>query len=574
MIEAELPDGRILEFPDGTDPGVIQGKVKDLLGLPASPPPAVPSSSVDIAKELEAQGGAVNKSGFVRGLRDPIDAGAQLAMRILESMSPEGSTFHGWAKRERERVEAINKEAERDYRENWMKGQDPGIDPGRIAGGIMATLPLAAAVPGMAAASLPGRMAAGAGQGAVSGALQPVEGEDFWKEKAIQAGLGAGVGGAAPAVTGAVSRVISPQNTAARELLREGVAVTPGQAAGGALRRAEESVTSLPIIGDTVRGAFQRGTETFNRATINRALSPIGQRLEKATPIGREAVEEASRKVSQAYDDLLPKLVVRADPQFAKELSTLRSMAHSGDLEEKAAEQFDRVLKAKVLDKFTQGGMTGQKMKEVESELGQLARDYRFSSMASERKLGGAFAEVQSALRKVVERSNPDQAGRLKAINHSYAQMMRVEKAAADIGAKDGIFTPAQFSRAVRSLDPTARKRGFAKGQALMQGWGDKAQSVLSKQVPDSGTPYRLTTGLGALAVAGGIGYGAGIDPWVLGGLGLASGAYSRPMRALMTTALARRPQAAAPIAQSVRAAWPALSIAGPQIINPFLEDR
>lgn len=32
MIEAELPDGTILEFPDGTDPKVIQGKVKEHLG--------------------------------------------------------------------------------------------------------------------------------------------------------------------------------------------------------------------------------------------------------------------------------------------------------------------------------------------------------------------------------------------------------------------------------------------------------------------------------------------------------------------------------------------------------------
>ena len=31
-IEAELPDGRVLEFPDGTDPSVIQSAVKRVLG--------------------------------------------------------------------------------------------------------------------------------------------------------------------------------------------------------------------------------------------------------------------------------------------------------------------------------------------------------------------------------------------------------------------------------------------------------------------------------------------------------------------------------------------------------------
>ena len=30
-IEAQLPDGRILEFPDGTDPEVIQSAAKRLM---------------------------------------------------------------------------------------------------------------------------------------------------------------------------------------------------------------------------------------------------------------------------------------------------------------------------------------------------------------------------------------------------------------------------------------------------------------------------------------------------------------------------------------------------------------
>ena len=32
-IEAELPDGRVLEFPDGTSPDVIQRTVKRILGV-------------------------------------------------------------------------------------------------------------------------------------------------------------------------------------------------------------------------------------------------------------------------------------------------------------------------------------------------------------------------------------------------------------------------------------------------------------------------------------------------------------------------------------------------------------
>ena len=41
-IEAELADGRILEFPDGTDPAVIQQQVKAMLAQAAGPQPAQP----------------------------------------------------------------------------------------------------------------------------------------------------------------------------------------------------------------------------------------------------------------------------------------------------------------------------------------------------------------------------------------------------------------------------------------------------------------------------------------------------------------------------------------------------
>lgn len=56
MIEAELPDGTILEFPDGTDPAVIQRVVKQRLGVAQSPAPAEVQRDVsageDIAKSL------------------------------------------------------------------------------------------------------------------------------------------------------------------------------------------------------------------------------------------------------------------------------------------------------------------------------------------------------------------------------------------------------------------------------------------------------------------------------------------------------------------------------------------
>lgn len=148
--------------------------------------------------------------GFVRGLRDIPDAGAQLLTRGLEAVAPKGSKLEAFARAEREKVEAINKAAEQDYTQNWRQGQDTGIDLGRIGGNIAASLPFAAMVPGAAAATLPGRMASGAGVGAITGAMQPVkDGSDFWQEKVAQTGIGAIAGGLAVPVAEKVSKMIA-----------------------------------------------------------------------------------------------------------------------------------------------------------------------------------------------------------------------------------------------------------------------------------------------------------------------------------------------------------------------------
>ena len=46
-IQAELHDGRILEFPDGTDPSVVQATVKKVLGINAEAPAAEKPAPVE-----------------------------------------------------------------------------------------------------------------------------------------------------------------------------------------------------------------------------------------------------------------------------------------------------------------------------------------------------------------------------------------------------------------------------------------------------------------------------------------------------------------------------------------------
>lgn len=145
--------------------------------------------------------------GILRGLRDIPDAGAQLLTRGLESVAPAGSDFERFMQQQRQNVEGINREAERDYKENWRQGQAPELDIGRIAGNVVGSLPAAAMVPGISAATLPARMASGAGVGALTGALQPVNEGEFWDEKGQQVAGGAALGALSVPVAEGVMRV-------------------------------------------------------------------------------------------------------------------------------------------------------------------------------------------------------------------------------------------------------------------------------------------------------------------------------------------------------------------------------
>src|SRR6266700_2810303 len=115
------------------------------------------------AKFLDQTGGwSLTNSpfgGFLRGLRDPIDQGAALLTHGLAAIAPE--SLQPWAQGQIQNVEGVNRGAERDYNENWRGGTPPGFDIGRFAGNIASTAPLAYAMPGAAAASLPARMLSG-----------------------------------------------------------------------------------------------------------------------------------------------------------------------------------------------------------------------------------------------------------------------------------------------------------------------------------------------------------------------------------------------------------------------------
>lgn len=540
----EVPGMGVVEFPDGMSDDDIASAIQR-----NTPKPATAGSR------------------FAAGLADPIHGGAQLLTKMLpESLVQSGNRLNNWLAENTGLVAKLPAGGvDQQVREREQSLQTDGIDWARLAGNVLspANLGLAKAMP--AVSGLGGRMAAGAALGSGASALAPVGEGDFAEQKGAQLLTGAIGGGAVPAVASGIGRLVSPaasRNQQLDLLQREGVRPTVGQALGGFANKAEEKAMSLPLVGDSIAAARQRAAGDLNKAVANRALAPIG---EKAEGTGRDLVADVQRKLSDAYNSLLPKLTWRPDGQFAQQALGLQQMVNTGAMKPDAVQAFNRILQDEVIGKMgAQNAMTGQTFKTVEANLGNHIRRLAGSQDADQRLLGDAVKELQDAMRGALQRSNPE-ATELKAINQGWANFKRLERAASYVGAEDGMFSPANLQSAVKALDRSKDKGKFARGDAYMQDLSDAAKTVLGNKVPDSGTAGRLMLGAGALS-------SGAINPGIPIGLGLGAAAYSAPMQSLLRAAVTSRPKAAEDIAGLLNKSAPMFAPTGGLLGLQFLQ--
>jgi hypothetical protein len=351
-------------------------------------------------------------------------------------------------------------------------------------------------------------------------------------------------------LTRPAAAMVSPTvDPGVRALMAEGVTPTTGQILGGGYKRFEEGLTSIPVIGDYIKSAQARAVEQLSTAAFNRALKPIGTSLPSGTT-GREAVQFVSDKLDDAYGKLLPKMTVVQDTPFQAEISNLRNMVDGGAINQSSKDFFNKWIDGNVLNKFQgQNAITGQTLKQVQSDLRETISRLAASTDSDQRLIGDALKETQDQVRQLVIRNNPQFSKELKAIDTGYANFKRVEKAAALTGAEEGIFSPAQLQSAVRAMDKSKDKSRFATGEALMQDLSETGKNVLGNKLPDSGTPYRSLAALIASGGAAGAGY-----PAIAAGMLAGPALYSAPGQRLAAAALTARPARAAAVANQLRA--------------------
>lgn len=448
---------------------------------------------------------------------------------------------------------------------------------GNVAGNIITTLLPGAALKYAGTVGNMGKVASlgdmlmtpdtirkGAAVGATLGALQPVASDENRLTNAGAGLVGGGIGAAIPKIAG---RTLAPETRKqAANMISEGITPTPGQILGGAWQRLEDGATSVPFVGDAIKNAQRRGIDDFNVAAYNKALAPIGDKFDSAVNVGHEGVEQVYSKLSKAYDDLLPQLNIQKDQVFDSELANLQSMAQN--LAPDKAAQFEKILDSSLLRRFSpNGGMLGETMKEADSVLGEKIRRFSKSTVPDDQDMADALREAQATMRRLVERSNPDKAAELSAINKGYANLMRIENAAARTGAHDGIFSPAQLKAASRQLDTSVRKRSTAQGKGLLQNFAEDGQNVLGQKVPDSGTAFRLQNmfPLGASYM---------LSPdLAIAALG-AAGAYTKPGQKTLAALLTKRPDAIRSLGNQAKTLAPiGARLGAPSLIDLLQQD-
>jgi hypothetical protein len=487
-------------------------------------------------------------SGFMMGLKDPISAGAQMLPRALAYATSLGGTkpnsLSELLTREAQRVNQMVQSEEKAYQAQREKQGETGFDFPRLGGNIVNP---ASIVPAARAAQLAKAAGVGAlGQtvtaGAVSGAMQPVvQGDNFAEQKLEQTGFGAVTAPIGEKVVKGVSRALNPLVSKAEQTMRDlGITPTTGQTLGGQFKTIEEFAQNMPLIGQSIQNAKQRVLFDFNKSVINKALAKASDPTKQdklslpADVIGRDAIKYASDKVSKKYDDVLSKMSFDLD--FATTSNILGALSKAKGLDANQRQKVSETLNDIVFGKFAGQKIDGQTYKGIESDLRNTASNYLNGGSASERDVGKALSDVLGVIKKELYFQNPKQTPTLRRVDAAFSDLSVINVAAANSGAKSGVFTPQQFSTAVRQQDPTRRKSSFAKGSAKSQDISDAALEVIGDTTGASQTG-RLALGIGG-------GYGLLSEPTI--GTATALGVpavYSQGGQKLIDILLRNRPE-------------------------------
>jgi len=202
VYKVQAPDGSILKI-EGPD-----GATDEQLTMAAA-------SAFQSKPTLEQKVQASVPMRVLQGMRDPIDAGAQLLPRGLSAVTSLGGMYPNKVSEffdsEAQKVDQGISENERKYAQARRATGSEGNDVSRFLGNVVSPANAAIAAKLPVASSLAGRVFQGGALGATGGALTSVdtqENPDFASTKLGQIGLGAATGAVAAPLMGKLTDIV------------------------------------------------------------------------------------------------------------------------------------------------------------------------------------------------------------------------------------------------------------------------------------------------------------------------------------------------------------------------------
>ncbi len=563
-IEVELPDGNIVEFPDGTSSGTMEMALAKYRQKPARADFSGVRASVDSTAQtvpgmqrlIGSQGDGVSAEQMAaenrirRSQFDPqAAAAAQLAnsQQVFQRASLLAQAAAGAGSRVASAGLGVGQllgvadgqDAARQREQMQFMDGSGAATAGKIAGDVGLL-----AIPGGAAARLPtmaGRIGANAALGGGYAALAPVlDGESRLENAAIGGAAGAAGGllqAGLGAVAGRAKAAVDPIRQRAMEVMREqGIPLHLSQVSESIPFKTMASVAKyLPFSG--AGSAAKAQQQAFNRAVGKTFGADVPQFTD-------EALTTARKGMSGRFQEIYDRNNIPLDEAAASRLSARQAEATEPLLREEAA-VVERYAQ-KIHDEVKDGQITGPIYQRLRTNLQEAERRANPGVANAIKSLRGELDEIAA------ESVGEADAAALKALRSQWANFRTTEGVLKQVAGAGGDVRPSALWPAIRK-GSTKEMRDLARA----------GQVVLKDPIPDSGTSGRLIAG--SLLSGGGIAGGLGALP-AIGGL-LAGGAtVGRALNSgLLANALSKLPQGAGLLALG-RAAPVGAVVAAPAV--------
>jgi hypothetical protein len=494
MIEVEMPDGTILEFPEGTPQETMVQQAQQYMQGMAQPAASEEPGFGQTLLEMGRSGAA----GLARGAASLADlpgafiSGSQeLAARGVEAL---GAPQLAAGMRAASEASIFRPDLARQGAEMLTAGGSEYRSPttaGQFAGTVGEFIPGSSLGPGGVIRNLV--MGAGAGLGSEA-AGQLTEGTQFEPYARMAGAIAAPL--AMGRVEGALRPIMSVDDEALRQanILRgQGVSPTAGQMAGSdTLRRMEGTVEPTA-----------RQLDNFTAA----AMRSIGSDAPKATSA---ALAQAEKRIVDVMDDALSGVSITPS---ATVVQRAQSVAREYQRSAPAATVVPRVRN--IVDEIDQAATAGrtidlQTLREWRTALGQMTRSN-----------DEATREAAQGLRRVIDNmtdvalsraGRADKLSQLKTAREQYRNFLAVSDASTRAGAETGLLSATQLNQ---SLIRTQGRRQYATGRGttplaeLTRAGASLLRPMSAVQaggVRDIMTPAMAGIGAGGLGLASGLG--------------------------------------------------------------------